>query len=139
VTAVIAISLTRNLIERWAVFTLSSPLPRILITIGEESIGTLDVETTKINGSLPCFGFSFPALEDSLAHFWPVAIVKLVRSHNMLMTWHLVKTKLCAILVSPRTTSRVNIDSSLGENISVIIGRIHTWYSGTEIDNFMED
>jgi len=72
VTAVIAHSLTSDLVKLRAVFTLSSPLPRVLITIGEESVGSSNIEATEVNFSLPGMGFSTPALKDSFAHGWPV-------------------------------------------------------------------
>lgn len=57
----------------------------------------------------------------------------------MLMTRHLIETELCAVLVSPRTTSRVYINSSLGKQISIIVRRCHTWHCSTKFDNLVED
>lgn len=62
-----------------------------------------------------------------------------MRSHDVDVTRHLVETEFSAILVGPRTTSRVRINGSLGQNVCIIIRSSDAWNLGTEVNDFVED
>jgi hypothetical protein len=117
VSAVAAVSTLRgpgDLSKLGAVFSLSSPLPRILTAVGEERVSTLDVEASLVDSGFPSswLVLHIETREGSNAVLEPELGVYESRSHGVFLAWGLEPAKLGAHLVRPRSSGVVNINLS---------------------------
>lgn len=121
VTTIITVRGDGELVECRNTGSLGGPLPWVLASIGEDSVGaSLSVESELLSCAVNHQG----DIEDILAHVFPVSHVEKRRSHGQVgcfwLLWGLEPSELSAVLVSPgagRTISDLNIL----EHVSVIV------------------
>ena len=116
-----------DLVELGAVLPLRSPLPGVLPTIREEDVRAGRVESTLINSSLLSLGVDVTsdfAVEGVSAVLGEVGLVDDWAAHGVLRAHRLVPTVLSAVLEAPGATTAVHIDGGVGNDLTIVVGRV---------------
>jgi hypothetical protein len=112
VTASDALADSRPLVDLGSIGKLSNPLPGVLPTIGEEDVGCSDfVAPVVVISSIYSRELRHVELrENHLTVCEPVVVVHVFRTNAMKLRRSLEPSELCAVLISPRPPTVININ-----------------------------